>query len=51
MAIPHAAKAILIGLCVGGGLALAANAAERRGLMTEQSKRIIMVAAPALAYT
>jgi len=50
-AVPHAAKAVLIGLCIGGGLALAANVAERTGLMTEQSKRIIAVAAPALAYT
>ena len=50
-AVPHAAKAIVIGLVVGGALALAANLAERHGLMTQQSKRIIMVAAPALAYT
>ena len=50
-AFPHAAKAIVIGLCIGGGLALAANAVERRDLMTEQSKRILTVAAPALAYT
>lgn len=50
-ALPHAAKAIAIGLCVGGGLALAANVAQRRALMTEQSKRVLTVAAPALAYT
>lgn len=50
-ALPHAVKAIVIGLCVGGGLALAANVAQRRGLMTEQSARILTVAAPALAYT
>jgi NhaP-type Na+/H+ or K+/H+ antiporter len=50
-AVPHAAKAVLIGLCIDGGLALAPNVAERKGLMTEQSKRIIAVAAPALAYT
>lgn len=50
-AFPHAAKAIVVGLCVGGGLALAANLAGRHGLMTEQSKRVLTVAAPALAYT
>ena len=50
-AVPHAAKAIVIGLCVGGGLALAAKVADRHGLMTDQSKRIIVVAAPVLAYT
>ncbi|WP_029113193.1 cation:proton antiporter [Mycobacterium sp. URHB0044] len=50
-ALPHALKAIVLGLCIGSALALAANVAERYGLMTEQSKRLIMVAAPALAYT
>jgi NhaP-type Na+/H+ or K+/H+ antiporter len=51
VAVPHAAKAIAVGLCVGGGLALAAKVADRHGLMTDQSKRIIVVAAPVLAYT
>ena len=32
-------------------IALASNIAERRDLMTEQSKRLILVAAPLLAYT
>ncbi|CAN5155377.1 cation:proton antiporter [soil metagenome] len=50
-AVPHVVLAILVGVCVGAGLALAANAAERRALMTEQSKRVIVVLAPALAYT
>ena len=50
-AVPHVVLAILVGVCVGAGLALAANAAERRALMTEQSKRVIVVVAPALAYT
>lgn len=50
-AFPHSAKAVAIGLLVGAGLAMAANLAERKNLMTEQSKRIIVVAAPALAYT
>ncbi len=51
VAVPHAVKAVVIGLGIGASLGLAANVAERRGLMTEQSKRIIVVAAPALAYT
>jgi sodium/hydrogen antiporter len=50
-AFPHSAKAILVGLVVGAGLAMGANLAERRHLMTEQSKRLLVVAAPALAYT
>ena len=50
-AFPHSAKAVLVGLVIGAGLAIAANQAARKGLMTEQSKRIIVVAAPALAYT
>ena len=50
-AVPHAVKAIVIGFCVGAGFALAANVAERSDWMTEHSKRIIVVAAPALAYT
>lgn len=50
-AVPHTLKALVLGLAVGAGLALAANAAERRGRMTAQSKRIIVVCAPALAYT
>ncbi|MET0992568.1 MAG: cation:proton antiporter, partial [Mycobacterium sp.] len=50
-AVPHVVLAVVLGLSVGAGLALAANVAERHGLMTEQSKRIIVVAAPALAYT
>jgi len=50
-AFPHSAKAILVGLVVGAGLAMAANGAERKGLMTDQSRRLLVVAAPALAYT
>lgn len=50
-AVPHAVLAIVIGLCVGAGLAVAANAAERHDLMTGQSKRVIVVLAPALAYS
>jgi NhaP-type Na+/H+ or K+/H+ antiporter len=50
-AVPHAVLAIVIGMCVGAGLAVAANAAGRAGLMTPQAKRVIVVLAPALAYT
>jgi len=50
-AFPHSAKAILVGLVVGAGLAMAANGAARKGLMTDQSRRLLVVAAPALAYT
>jgi NhaP-type Na+/H+ or K+/H+ antiporter len=50
-ALPQAVKAILMGLALGAVLALATNAAERCHLMTEQSKRLILVAAPLLAYT
>jgi NhaP-type Na+/H+ or K+/H+ antiporter len=49
-AVPHAVLAIVIGMCVGAGLAVAANAAGRAGLMTPQAKRVIVVLAPALAY-
>ena len=50
-AFPHSAKAILVGFLVGAGLALGANLAERKNLMTEQSRRVLLVAAPAAAYT
>jgi len=50
-ALPHALKALVLGLCIGAGIALAANVAERHNMMTEQSKRLIMVAAPAVAFT
>jgi NhaP-type Na+/H+ or K+/H+ antiporter len=49
-AVPQAVKAIVMGLAVGAALALLTNAAERRGEMTEQSKRLVLVAAPMLAY-
>ncbi len=39
------------GFLVGAGLALGANLAERKNLMTEQSRRVLVVAAPAAAYT
>lgn len=49
-AFPQAIKAILVGLVVGAALALLVNAAERRGEMTAQSRRLVLVAAPMLAY-
>ena len=49
-AVPQAIKAILVGIAVGAALALLTNAAERRGEMTDQSKRLVLVAAPMLAY-
>jgi len=49
-AVPQAVKAILVGLAVGATLALLINAAERREAMTDQSKRVILVTAPLLAY-
>jgi NhaP-type Na+/H+ or K+/H+ antiporter len=48
--VPQAVKAIVIGLALGAAVALASNVAERRGLMTQQSKRVILVAVPLLAY-
>jgi NhaP-type Na+/H+ or K+/H+ antiporter len=49
-AVPQAVKAILVGVAIGAALAVLTNAAERRGEMTDQSKRLIPVAAPMLAY-
>lgn len=49
-AVPQAAKAIVVGLLVGTLLALAANAAQRRGWTTHQSGRLVLVAAPLLAF-
>ncbi|WP_327142202.1 cation:proton antiporter [Nocardia sp. NBC_01327] len=49
-ALPQAIKAILVGLVVGAALALATNAADERKLMSHQSKRMLLVAAPILSY-
>jgi sodium/hydrogen antiporter len=49
-AVPQAVKAIVVGAVVGSVLALLINAAERRGAMTDQSKRVILVTAPMMAY-
>jgi NhaP-type Na+/H+ or K+/H+ antiporter len=50
-ALPQAVKAILVGLAVGAAVAVLSNVAELRDLMTEQSKRVILVATPLMAYT
>ena len=49
-ALPQAIKAIVVGLVVGAVIALLSNVAEPREWMTEQSKRVILVATPLLAY-
>jgi sodium/hydrogen antiporter len=49
-AVPQAVKAIIVGIAVGAALALLTNAAVRRGAMTDQSKRLILVTAPLLSY-
>lgn len=50
-AIPEVGIALIVGPLVGVVLGRLANAADRRNLMTEQSKRIIYVAAPLLSYS
>lgn len=49
-AIPEAGKALLVGAVVGAVLAIATNNAERRGLMTGQAKRLLLLTAPLLAF-
>ena len=50
-ALPQAIKAVLVGLAIGVVVAWLSNVAERGDLMTGQSKRVILVAVPLLAYT
>ncbi|MEN4477378.1 cation:proton antiporter [Mycolicibacterium cosmeticum] len=50
-AVPHLLGAIVLGLVIGAAVAVAANAADRRGLMTDRSRRLILVCTPVLAYT
>ncbi|APE18252.1 sodium:proton exchanger [Mycobacterium sp. WY10] len=50
-ALPEIGIALVVGPAVGWLLGRLANAADRRNLMTEQSKRIIYVAAPLLSYS
>jgi NhaP-type Na+/H+ or K+/H+ antiporter len=49
-AVPQAVQAIIVGIVVGAALALLTNAAVRRGAVTDQSKRLILVTAPLLSY-
>ena len=49
-AVPEALKALLVGFAVGAGLALLTNVADRRELMTRQATRVILVAAPLMAF-
>lgn len=50
-AIPEILIGLAAGLVVGATLAGLANIAERRDLMTEQSRRIMLVVAPLLSYS
>ncbi|MBB3601802.1 NhaP-type Na+/H+ or K+/H+ antiporter [Mycolicibacterium sp. BK556] len=50
-AVPEVGIALIVGPLVGVLLGWLANVAERRNLMTDQSKRIIYVAAPLLSYS
>ncbi len=50
-ALPEIGIPLVVGPAVGWLLGRLANAADRRNLMTEQSKRIIYVAAPLLSYS
>jgi NhaP-type Na+/H+ or K+/H+ antiporter len=50
MAVPPVIEALLVGAVIGGALALLTNAAERRDAMSEQSKRLLIIAAPILSY-
>lgn len=50
-AVPHLASAVVLGLAIGALVAVAANAADRRGFMTDGSRRLILVSTPVLAYT
>ncbi|MEW5811208.1 MAG: cation:proton antiporter [Actinomycetota bacterium] len=49
-AVPQALVAIVVGVLVGAVLATTINIAARRGWMTGQSARMILVTAPMLAY-
>lgn len=49
-ALVHSLTAIAVGVTVGAVLATLINLAERRGAMTAQSTRMILVTAPVMAY-
>lgn len=50
-AVPSAAKALIVGIVLGPLLAWLMNSADRMHRMTEQSRRILVLVAPLLAYT
>lgn len=50
-AVPHLVSAVVLGLAIGAVVAVAANAVDRRGLMTDRSRRLILLCTPVLAYT
>ncbi|MCC0094535.1 cation:proton antiporter [Streptomyces flavotricini] len=50
-AVPSAAKALIVGITLGPLLAWLMNSADRMHRMTEQSRRILVLVAPLLAYT
>lgn len=47
---PSALKAVLVGLALGALLGFLVNRAESAGFMNAQAKRLVLVAAPFLAY-
>lgn len=49
--VPHLLVALVLGLGIGAGVAWIANAAERREMMTDQSRRVLILIAPVLTYT
>jgi NhaP-type Na+/H+ or K+/H+ antiporter len=49
--VPHLVVAIVLGVVIGAGVAWGANVADRRGTMTDQSRRLLVVGAPVLTYT
>ena len=49
-ALPDAVVAVLVGAAVGAALAKLSNLAQRRGLMTAQSMRVLLVVAPVLSH-
>jgi sodium/hydrogen antiporter len=49
-AVPHLLVALVLGIGIGAGAAWLANAADQRGLMSERSRRVLMLIAPLLTY-
>ncbi|MGB3485398.1 MAG: cation:proton antiporter [Mycobacterium sp.] len=48
--LPHLVTAVVLGVGIGAGVAWIANAADRRGIMTDQSRRVLILIAPILTY-